>query len=264
MNSTQLLRNFINSRNSLGSNDNPDPVEFSSASKELLVCHPLLTSRDHNVLSNATGILTVSSRKIERLPPVVVVSQVPDLELQYETVMLTALEEAEPYERHMCAYIALCVEESFIEKTKSHKYKCKECAAILLSRAHKINDELLSMKSRDVGQIQQPSASTLKIVIFGNAIVEMYSEEHRSSNNINVICRNIINNIDTDDLYNDDSFSHIGHEDSAGSHKVEFIRMMVQTFVALKSRKICKKITDEEKGELIRHKKKREVILRGQ
>lgn len=45
-----LLFIIIISRNSLGSNDNPDPVEFQRAFKKLLICHPLLTSVDDNVL----------------------------------------------------------------------------------------------------------------------------------------------------------------------------------------------------------------------
>lgn len=87
--------------------------------------------------------------------------------------------------------------------------------------------------------------------------MKIYSEKHRSSNNIKVICKSIMNNIDIDDLYIDNHFSHIEHEDSARYHKVEFVELIVETFIELKSHKICKKITNEEKGELILHKKKR-------
>lgn len=51
-----------NFRNSLGSNDNPNAIEFKSAFRKLLICHPVMTSLDQNVITNATGILTVSSR----------------------------------------------------------------------------------------------------------------------------------------------------------------------------------------------------------
>lgn len=49
-------------RNSQARNDNPSTIEFRSAFRKLLVCHPLVTSVDHNVITNATGILTISSR----------------------------------------------------------------------------------------------------------------------------------------------------------------------------------------------------------
>lgn len=251
-----------NFRNSLGRNDNPNAVEFASAFKKLLVCHPLITSVGHNVLTNATGILTVSSNKKNQSSPPVVVDQVLEMEIDYEIVMLTEIEKADPYEQHLWAYIALCVEENFIKNTKSHKYKCNQCADIFLSGNDKINDELLALKDKGVGQIQQPSSSTLKIIIFGNAVMKMYSDAHHSGNSIHAICKSITKNVDVGDLYNDYDFSHENKE--AGHHKGEFIHLIIETYIALKSHKICKKITEAEKGELIRHRKKRAVILRGQ
>lgn len=238
----------------MGCNDNPNAVEFESATKKLLICHPLITSVDHNVITNATRILTVSScKKNQSLPPVVE-EQVLKLELDYEFEMLTEIEEADLYGHHLWAFIALCVEENFIKNTKSHKYKCEKCADILSSGNDKINDELLAMKDKDVGQIQQPSWSTLKIVIFGNAVMKMYSDRSdRSKNSVNVICKNITKNIDVDDLFKDYDFSNHENEDAA-HHKEEFVSLIVQTYIALKSHKICKKISDEEKGENVRHR----------
>lgn len=248
----------------LGRNDNPDAVELASAVKKLLVCHPLITSVDHNAITNATGILTVSScKKSQTLPPPVVEDQLIELDVDYESIMLTEIEAADSYQQHLWAYISLCVEANFIKNTKSHKYKCNQCADILLSGDDKINDELLAMKETEAGQIQQPSSSTLKIIIFGNAIMKFYSEADLSGNSINVICKSIIKNIDIDDLYNEYNFSHQETEEPK-HHKEEFISSIIQTYTALKSQKICKKITEDEKGELIRHKKKRIVILKGQ
>lgn len=252
----------------MGRNDNPNAVEFSSAFKKLLVCHPLVTSVDHNVLTNATGILTVSSHQKNRKLPPVVENQVLELELEleldYDSTMIKEIEAAGPYEQHMWAYAALCVEEKFIQNTKSHKYKCNECADIILSGNDKINDELLAMKDRNVGQIQQPSNSTLRIIIFGNAVMKIYSEEHQSGNSVNGIYKSIIKDIDIDDLYNDFDFSHHNHEESAQHHKVEFINLVVETYMTSKSHKICKKITDAQQGRLIRYNRKRAVILAGQ
>lgn len=58
-------------RNCQGRNTNPSTVEFRSAFRKLLVCHPLVTSVDHNVITNATGILTVSSKNPNRVRPVI-------------------------------------------------------------------------------------------------------------------------------------------------------------------------------------------------
>lgn len=258
---------MINSRNRLGRNDNPSAVEFASAFKKLLVCHPLITSVDHNVLTNATGILTVSSDKKIQPLQLEVGNKLEidyDLEIDYETVMLTEIEDADQYEQHIWAYIALCVEENFIKNTKSHKFKCNECVEILLSQNDKINDDLLAMKNTGVEKIQQPSESTLKIIIFCNAVMNMVPEDHHSKKNVNIICKNIMRNIDTDDLYNNVDFLHRNHEESSQLHKEEFITLIVETYMSLKSHKICKKITEKEQGELIRHRKKRAYILRGQ
>lgn len=254
---------LIHFRNSLGRNDNPNAVEFSCAFKKLLVCHPLITSVDHNVITNATGILTVSSNKKNQPLQPVVEDQVFELELEYEIVMLTEIEQADPYEQHLWSYIALCVEENFIKNTKSHKYKCNQCADILLSGNDKINDELLAMKDKNIGQIQQPSMSTLKIIIFGNAVMKMYSEAEHSGNSTHVICKSITKNLDIGDLYNVYDFSHHENEETA-HHKEEFVNLVVKTYIALKSQKICRKITDEERGELIRQTRKRAVLVSGQ
>lgn len=251
-------------RNSLGRNDNPNAIEFASAFKKLLVCHPVMTSVDHNVITNATGILTISSSNKEKkllTSAAMDQAEVVELELCYEAVMIDEIAEAEPYEQHMFAYIALCVEEKFIQNTKQHKYKCNKCADVLLSVNDKINDEFLSMKDKNVGEIQQPSASTLKIVIFGNAVNKLHSAN--GGNKFNIICNTIFNNIDVNDLYESVDFSDHEQKES-GRHKEEFIILIIKTYMALKSHKISKKITDEEKGELIRYRKKRDYILSGQ
>lgn len=135
-------------RNSLGRNDNPNATEFASAFEKLLVCHPVMTSVDHNVITNATGILTVSSKIKNKSKPSVVVNQpdVLELELDYDMTMLGEIESVEPYQQHMCAYIALCVEDKYIQNTKQHKNKCTECANILLASNDKINKNFLQWK----------------------------------------------------------------------------------------------------------------------
>lgn len=222
-----------------------------------------MTSVDHNVITNATGILTVSSKMKNKSKPSVVVNQpdVLELELDYDITMLGEIESAEPYEQHMCAYIALCVEDKYIQNTKQHKNKCTECANILLASNDKINDELLAMKD---GQIQ-PSASTLKIVIFCNAVMKLYSANHNGGNSFNAILNTVFKNINIDDLYDESDFSH--HEQNVSvliNHKPEFIKELIKTHMILKSHKIGRKITDEDKGELIRYNKKRDYILAGQ
>lgn len=191
-----------------------------------------------------------------------------ELELCYEAVMIGEIESMELYEQHMCAYIALCIEEKFIQNTRQHKYKCSKCANILLASDDKIHDDLLALKEELDGIINQPSSSTLKIVIFANAVMKMIFDENQKGNNMNAICNAINENIDIDDLYENFDLGHNGVEETIGNqdrtHKIEFINILIKTYMTMKSQNIGKKISDAQRGELIRHKKKRAVILRGQ
>lgn len=246
-------------------------IEFGSAFRKLLICHPELTSHDHNVVTNATGILTVSSRIQKNSSALSAHNQTrasePEFELEidmellgYESVMLNEIELMEPFEQHMCAYIASCIEKKFIQNTNLHKNKCNECANVLLSTSDKINDDLLAMKD---GEIKQPSASTLKIVIFSNAVMKLISLENPQGNHFDAVCRVINENIDMEDLFINIDFNH-NDEEHSSSHKHDFITLLIRTYLTIKSERIGKKITDKERGELIRHRRKRDVILAGQ
>lgn len=257
---------FVCCRNSLGRNDNPNAIEFASAFKKLLICHPATTSMDHNVISNATGILTVSSKGSKKPLPAKPQAQNEaielELELRYEVVMLNEIDGMDPYSQHVCAYIALCIEEEIAKKIKQYKIKCSSCAFVLSAAKDKINDGLLAMKGENS---KQPSASTLKIVIFCNAVLKIYSTENYQGNNFNCIWRTICENVDIDDLYTDFAFIHSAEDNSTSiDHKTEFISEVIKLYMTMKSQKVGNKITQEERGELIRFKKKRDYLLAGQ
>lgn len=75
-----------------------------------------MTSVDHNVITNATKILTVSSKSKKKLSlPVPEQEFELELELSYEDVMLEEIENMEPYEQHMCAYLAVCIKKNFFK-----------------------------------------------------------------------------------------------------------------------------------------------------
>lgn len=250
-------------RNSQGSNDNLNGIEFKSAIRKLLICHPIITSVDHNVITNATGILTVSSavKKVKPSP-----LSIPDREFElqvemcYEDIMLIEIESMDSYDDHMCAYIALSVEEKFHQNVKQFKYKCSICTAVLQSSDDKINDELLAMKADS----KQPSNSTFKLVIFANAIFKIFSVENIQGYNFNSVQRTIFENLDTDDVYSNFHDVHHAEVSKSQEHKNDFVFELIKTYMTLKSRKIGAKITSQAQGELIRRKRKRAVILAGQ
>lgn len=235
----------IYSRNSVGRNDNPNATEFASAFKKLLVCHPIITSVDHNVITNATGILTVSSQHTPKSNSKIATQNQFEslgldfeLEICYETVMMNEIEMMEPYEQHMCAFIALCIEEKFLENTCRHKNKCGICAHVLLASNERIQDELLAMKVTNAEKNTQPSSSSLKIVIFANAIMKMIFEENQQGNSSHAVCALIMENIDINDLYEDFDLIHKEQDEpNPYLHKSEFIQLLIETYMTMKSQK---------------------------
>lgn len=217
----------------------------------------MITSVDHNVLTNSTGILTATSRQRKSLP----VQQTPvyvDLEIQYEELMMQERESMDAYDEHMVAYVALCTEEKVLEEFRIKKKLCSDCATILLSPHDQINDEFLAMKKKP----RQPNASTVDIVIFSNAVIQIISS-HDSGRSFDNTWRNIYSNINVDELY---AFANFLHEQDKKvcDHKEEFIVRVIKTYLKLKSKKIGQKLTDEERGELIRNRRKHAIHEAGQ
>lgn len=95
------------------------------------MCHPITTSVDHNSITNATSILTTSSshRKIHNKNNFACAQiQEYELEIDYDQLMLEKIITMDSYEQHLCAYLALCIEQQLIQNIKRNLYKCSECA----------------------------------------------------------------------------------------------------------------------------------------
>lgn len=209
------------------------------------------------MISNATGILTVSSVGKKKTPTAANKNQALDLEVCYEDIMLGEVDAMDQFDEHMCAYLSLIIEEKFYQNVKNHKYKCINCVEVLKTDKNRIKDDLLQMKAECI----QPTVGTFKIVIFANAITRMLSADSRQGNCFDAVQKVIEKNMDINDLY---LKFHDVHEGEADGHKAEFVSEIVKTYLAMKSTKIAAKITEKEQGELIRRKRKRAVILAGQ
>lgn len=219
---------------------------------------------DRNTITNATGILTASSsrkpqQKINIVRPP---EQEYDIEIDYNQLILEEIQAMESYEQHLCAYLALCIEDKLMQNINRHLYKCNECANILRASEEKINDELLAMKN-DFGSAKQPSESTLKIVIFANGVMKLISSKSDQGNNFGVVQKTIFDNLDFGDVYTSVDFVHTEGTDFV-HHKEKFINEIIKTYMTLKSRNIGRKITDEEQGERIRQRRTDAIHKAGQ
>lgn len=253
-------------RCSQGGNDNPNTVEFRSAFRKLFVCHPLLTSADHNTITDATGILTISSAaKKLSLPANLDQSPEFDLEIDYDEVICNELDSVEPYDKHMNASIALDIQDEVTKAmNRANKKNCSECANVF-AQNRKINDELLAKAK--TGSLQQPCESTLKIVILSNVVMRAISSNVRSKD-ISSVLKTIENHLNYDDLYVASNFVHQQRNQTdvacGSAHKKDFVGKVIKAYLKLKSEKIGQRITDEERGEFIRNRKNQKVYASGQ
>lgn len=260
MSQDHLESTFSLFRNQQGSNDNPNAIEFRSAFKKLLVCHPLLTSQDHNVISNATEILTVPSTIKKRTALANPVSiQEPELviEMCYDSLVADEMDSLDSYQKHMCAYMALLTEQNMSKQiNRAHKSSCVLCFKVF-SENEKIKDSLLAMKHVNHEEAEQPCKSTIAIVVFSNAVLKIHSS---NAQNIAAACKVIGDNICINDLYNSSNFVHAKNK----NHKVDFVHQVIKTFLTLKSRYVSKRITEQEAGPAIRNRLNAVIHLVGQ
>lgn len=247
-------------RNSNGSNDNPNAIEFKSAFRKLLICHPLLTSKGHNVIPNTTKILNVPSTRKSSLPNAVrLVREEVELDFTccYEDMIFSELQEMDAYDEHLCAYVALEVEKKIIRKIECHtKITCAACADVFKQNI-KISDELIRSKNEGSSPTDQPCLSTLKIIVFVNAI-------HKIMPSIEAKCIRmcICNNLDLNDLYATSNFED--HQlNKSSQHKEEFVSEVVKTYMDMKSMKIGNRITIEDKGLSNRYINKKLIHVEG-
>lgn len=153
-----------------------------------------------------------------------------ELEVDYDQLMLEEICTIDSYQQHLCAYLALCIEEQFKKNINRNLYKCNECANILCGTHDRINDHLLAMKNDD-GPAKQPFASTLKIVIFSDAVMKNISAQSSQGNDFEAVSKTIYNNLDIDDLYTSADFIHI-EGSIIVNHKDKFIlEVFIYSFV---------------------------------
>lgn len=85
--------------------------------------------------------------------------------------------------------------------------------------------------------------------------------------NFDEVCNMIIVTIHVNDLYRSFHLRHNNENDEEEEdeiHKTEFIRQLIKIYMIMKSQNKGRKIADEQRGKLIRHKNKRAVITSGQ
>lgn len=232
----------------------------SRACNKLLVCHEInYDGKRSNCISNETGVLTVSSEYIPSKMQTRL--QIIPIEVDFD-YYATINEKLEPFDEHLNAYVATEVERKIIEKIRmANKTKCLQCIRVF-QHDEKSNDQYLARNNSN-----QPCKSTVDIIKAANKILFYLPDEQYD---VDSMLLTILNHLEEDELYLGTEFeehalmNYIEDECKQMSHKENFIRSIVRTFLYVKANKIGKKISDEERGEYKRHDNKKEVHFAGQ
>lgn len=257
-------------RSGLGSNDNPTANEFKYIYRKLLVCNDIVYSgRRANCISNETGILTVSSASITSQSTEAAKENRSILPIEIELSDLNyddAINETiEKFDEHLNALIGSQIEQTIITKMKKqNKKSCIECVQAF-GQNEKINDEYITRRATKTGTISdQPCKNTVDIIKISNKIIALLPDEEIA---MKIVVMTIFNNLDLEQLFSRTRFEeHLNKEGDRRnlSHRENFIYCIVRTYIDMKSKYIGGKISDEARGEYIRHKNKKQVHFAGQ
>lgn len=251
-----------------GCNDNPNAQQFEAAYKKLLVNNEIESSIHSNCLNDVTQILDVSSRSRPRntinvLRDKIEIAKQLD-ELQHRDSLygfdsfdddVVDIENQNILETHSKAYLATKLETRVIKSLiRRGKKSCERCIGIFEENEHE-NNELIQFKSKDVS-IRQPCVSTLKIIRRVDNLLKRHESEKVS---IQAMYIYICQNIDMDNLYPESVF------DSSHDHeKDEIIKLIVKTYLEIKSTQIAKVVTRSNQQQLIRHNLLKNIQRAGQ
>lgn len=253
-------------RGSLGANNNPNVQQFQSAYRKLLFCTPHISGDTNCNTEFPSDLLDASSRCQHSSSSLdqntVVRAEEFEIAIDYDTLIS---DDLEPYERHLCALSASGVEAKIIRSLKSKSVsECQDCLNVFREN-EKITDTFIAKKQERGQLIEQPCSSTVNVILASEKIMQILkSSEHIEFASM---IKTIFNNLDIDSLYTSSLFSLHCHEKVTNvySHKEDFIFKILETYMHMKSKKICERISEEERGETIKRKKlRRAIILAGQ
>lgn len=252
----------------LGSNDNPTVIDFKRVYRKLMVCHEIVYDGNKgNCITNETGILTVSSEIVPKpASSQYGRSKLIDLDdVNYEEFIN---EELEKVDEHLNACIASKVEQKIEHMHQRQKNKCKLCLKVFHEN-EKAKNKLLSRNARSTSENveNQPCEDTVKIIKFFNKLNDLLPDK---GYDFKAIVETCFFHLNPDSLFISTEFDdHIEAEmndiqSSPSSHKNNFIKEIIKCYANMKAQKIGRKITDEERGEYVRHTNRKNTHFAGQ
>lgn len=232
---------FSTVRRALGSNDNPSAFEFKYIFRKLLICHQFVyNGLKSNCHIDNIPVLTVPVKHVRNMKPNIAHVLAVDIDFDYESAINQSLS---CFDDHLVSYIASAVENEIISKIRYFtKTQCPGCLPVF-SENIKVNTTHI-IKAADV--IME------KLAISGGS---GYSQTMKT----------VFVNLNIDELFSKTDFEGHNHETSgAYTHKEQFLLEIIDTYMNMKSHNIGDRITEERRGEYIRHTSRKNVHFAGQ
>lgn len=253
-------------RAGLGGNNNPNVQQFRSTYRKLLFSSPHISGEikqncyvefPKNLLDISSEVMTISSSAWNRL----LCARTIEINMEIDIFFNT---EMEPYDKHIYALVASDVQEEIIRKIRNQtKASCQDCLNVFREN-DKIYDSLIEKKIGR-GQLNtQPCNDTFNIILAS----EKMSKVLQQNDQIDYACvaKTIFSNILLmESLYESSLFElHEKKGNSQLTHKESFVLGIVDTFLRMKSKQICGRISIEEQDEAKKQRKiRRDKILAG-
>lgn len=213
------------------------------------------------------GVLTVSSalpnqQRTNGTNHSACIFQIGNEEFDYDAAIN---EELEKFDEHLCSYIASTIECKIIKSLRQcHEKACSQCIGIFNENELVKNNFISKKMQYACNPLKVPCLSTVHIIKASNKIFDILERRKHQINTVHMhdsTLKTIMSLLPLEQLYTQSNFELHGQHDS---HKETFIHDIVLTYMKQKSNKIGNRITEQEKGEYIRHNNKKQVHISGQ
>lgn len=243
-----------------GCNDNPNAQQFEGAYRKLLVNNEIKSFVHSNCLNDVTQILEVSSRPKSKD----VLQKRNEISKQLEALanhdFILRLDDWNDKENipdnstlatHSMAYLASKVEAQVISTiNRRGKKTCARCINLFYEN-ERINDNFINFKSKKV-QIRQPCRGTMQIIRSVDDLMERNKSQEVS---LEAMVTYIFQSMEIHNLY----ILSVDH-----GHKEDLIKLIIRSYLDIKSTHVAKIVTRTSQKELIRHMRLKEVHRDGQ
>lgn len=232
-----------------------------------MICKEIVFKNDYgNCVTNDTGILTVSSRKVksnEQFTIESILSQTNAFEIEFD-YHYALDEEIEKFDEHLCAFTACRIEQKIKENIKrSHRKECSQCIDIFNENI-KLDNDYITRTAQS-----KPCKSTVDIIKATNRICTLLENDEdidTSTALYNRTLKTIMSHLVAEELYAQSDFENHDQRNTSSNitHQEEFIFKIVVEYMKMKSNMIGNRITEEERGKYIRCNYKKRVHEAGQ